>query len=194
MQASRIHFFLFLQYKCAHDDDSGNHISRACSVGTAEISTSDTFIPPMKSNSAAGRKWHVPAADAAIPPTLHFWAKVARISARPTNASRSSPLNEQVAVSCHSTALKSLRFGAYFVLLNSAQVHTNIIATLKAAGADASILDTNGNSAQDFDLQRDPHGLHEDGQTVGAASGAGRLEPPRTRQESLPPQGGSEEL
>ncbi|CAM9577804.1 unnamed protein product [Pylaiella littoralis] len=59
------------------------------------------------------------------------------------------------------------------IIQDSLQVHTNIIAALQAADADTSILDTNGNSAQDFDSQHP--------QVVGGTSGAGRLEPPRTR-------------
>lgn len=67
------------------------------------------------------------------------------------------------------------------------QVHTNIIAALQAAGADASLLDTNGNSAQDFDSQRSVE------EVVGGASGGGRLEPPRTRPV-VPPAGDGDEL
>lgn len=68
------------------------------------------------------------------------------------------------------------------------QVHTNIIAALQAAGADASILDTNGNSAQDFDSQRSVvEGV------VDGASGGGRLEPPRARPV-VPPSGDRDEL
>lgn len=68
------------------------------------------------------------------------------------------------------------------------QVHTNIIAALQAAGADASLLDTNGNSAQDFDSQRS---VAEE--VVGGASGGGRLEPPRARAV-VPPTGDRDEL
>lgn len=68
------------------------------------------------------------------------------------------------------------------------QVHTNIIAALQAADADPGLLDTNGNSAQDFDSQ------HPTGQeTEGGASGAGRLEPPRARP-AVPQTGDRDEL
>lgn len=67
------------------------------------------------------------------------------------------------------------------------QVHTNIIAALQAADADASILDANGHSARDFDSQRPV------GEVVGGASGAGRLDPPKARPV-VTPTGGRDEL
>ena len=67
------------------------------------------------------------------------------------------------------------------------QVHTNIIAALKAADADASILDANGHSAQDFDYPRPV------GEAVGGVGGAGRLDPPKARPV-VPPTGGRDEL
>ncbi|CBJ30921.1 conserved unknown protein [Ectocarpus siliculosus] len=74
------------------------------------------------------------------------------------------------------------------IIQDSLQVHTNIIAALQAADADPGLLDTNGNSAQDFDSQ------HPTGQeTEGGASGAGRLEPPRARP-AVPPTGDRDEL
>eukprot|EP00903_Cladosiphon_okamuranus_P016883 g15565.t1 len=74
------------------------------------------------------------------------------------------------------------------IIQDSLQVHTNIIAALQAAGADASLLDTNGNSAQDFDSQRS---VVEE--VAGGASGGGRLESPRARP-AVPPTGDRDEL
>lgn len=72
--------------------------------------------------------------------------------------------------------LASLEYPAF--LSSIPQVHTNIIAALHAAHADPSLLDTNGNSAQDFDSL-----LGQEQEVVGAGkvSGGGRLEPPTAR-------------
>lgn len=76
------------------------------------------------------------------------------------------------------------------------QVHTDIIAALKAAGANSHILDNNGHSADDFDNEHEEKkGLAEKrgGGVGGSGRGAGRLEPPRSRP-GAPPPGGRDEL
>lgn len=77
-------------------------------------------------------------------------------------------------------------------------MHENIIASLTAAGADASILDTNGNSAQDFHLQRPHGGADQAGGVGGGTSGAGRLEPSlsssKSRKPGVPMAGGERVL
>ncbi|CAM9510965.1 unnamed protein product, partial [Hapterophycus canaliculatus] len=76
------------------------------------------------------------------------------------------------------------------IIKDSLQVHTNIIGALHAAHADPSLLDTNGNSAQDFDSL-----LGQEQEVVGGGkvSGGGRLEPPRARP-GVPPAGDRDEL
>lgn len=73
----------------------------------------------------------------------------------------------------------------------SVQVHSDIIATLKAAGADSRILDRNGHSAEDFDVQHEEQkGLPH--KSTGSVTG--RLEPPRSKSGANPSWDAGDEL